>query len=380
MKLTLLKVLLRPLQPFGRIDTRLVNLGYVRDIVAFPEMVETVVICSSDSLGEESPLPVHHLSSIGLFPGVEALMDIPGQQQNEQASDNQTRPRPLPSQQVDQSMTQCEASDIFSIAKQPGPSRDQFSLPLEMMHTTPVLRLSATPMPAQESHPDTFTRHVHRTHWVPRSSAPSLSDPSVTVRSQSGDQQDKLIQPGKTPGNSGWKNDEKSLAQFERDSGVQDENHLPSIRSPSWSPLTTPTRSPLAPIIDIIDEDVDFRRAFSERTPPVERQLHDQTSDPETAVEREELKHRPPRTPSPQRCRKYKPRNPRSRVKGQDGRVHGNGGRRQAAPTRWSPVIPWSPNRKALFHYDVQQRLAAATRGTHIDNGLLKVTPEYFDI
>ncbi|KAK2062696.1 hypothetical protein LY76DRAFT_667330 [Colletotrichum caudatum] len=347
-------------------------------------MVGNVVMCSSDSSGGESPLPVHHLSNIGLFPGVETLMDIPGQQQIGQASDKQTRPRPPPSQQVDQSMTQCEASEISSTAKHPGPFRDQFPLPFEMMHTTPVLRRPATPMPAQESHPDTFTRHVHRTPWVPPSDAPSLSDPSVTVRSQSGDQQGKLIQPANTPGNSGWKNDEKSLARLESfhstDSGGQDENHLPRIRSPSWSPLTTPPRSPLAPMIDVIDEDVDCRRTFSERTPPVGRQLHDQTSDPETAVEQDGLKNRPPRTPSPQRYRKSKPRNPRSRVKGQNGRVYASGGRRQAAPTRWSPVIPWSPNRKALFHYDVQQRLAAATRGTHVDNGLLKVTPEYFDI
>ncbi|KAK1569980.1 uncharacterized protein LY79DRAFT_56665, partial [Colletotrichum navitas] len=297
--------------------------------------------------------------------------------------DNQIQQCPPPAQQVDRSITQCEAPSIASTAKQTSPFRNPFAPPLEI-DNTPVFSRSAAPMPPRESHADALTGQVHRTPSVPRSTAPSLSNHSVTVRSQSSDQQDNLIQPVNTPRNLDLNKHEKSLAQFEyfhsTNSDGPEEKHLPSMRSPSWSPLTTPPESPLAPMTDIIDEEFGCRRASSQRTSPVARQSRNQTFDSETAVQQEGLSNRPPRTPSPQRPSKPKSRNPRSRVKGQKGRADANGGRRQAAPTRWSPVIPWSPNRKASFHYDLQQRLAAATRGTHIDNGLLKVSLEDFDI
>ncbi|KAK1993881.1 hypothetical protein LX36DRAFT_231358 [Colletotrichum falcatum] len=347
----------------------------------FPEMVETAVMRFSDS-SEEAPPAAHHLRSKGLVSGTKALERVSEQQEYEQTTDKESRPW---HQQVDQYIAQWKTPYTASTTTKPSPHRNQFLLPSEMGNT-PVFRRSATPMPAQESYPDTFPGRIRRTPSIPRSNAPSLSDRSVTVRSRSRDQRDSFVQPGKTPRNSDLNDDEKSLAQFELSgtscilSNCPEEKHLPSIRSPSWSPLTTPPESPLVPMTDIIDKDVDCRRTSPLPTSPIGRQPSNQTFDSEMALQQKRLDSRPPRTPSPQRPSKPKTRNPRSRVKGQGGRVHANGVRRQAASTRWSPVIPWSPNRKAVFHYDVQQRLAAATRGTHVDNGLFEVPLEYFDI
>ncbi|WDK20517.1 hypothetical protein CGRA01v4_11804 [Colletotrichum graminicola] len=353
--------------------------------MTFPEVVETAVMRSSDSSGEEEPHTVHHLPGIRSFPGTKTLVCVSGQQHNEQTSDKQIQQFSPPAQQVDQSMTQCEAPYIASTAKQPSPFRNPFAPPLEI-DNNPVFRRSAAPMPAPESHADTFPAQIHRTSSVPRSTAPSLSNHSATMRSQSSDQQDSLMQPESAPRNLNLNDHEKSLAQFDyfhnTNSDDLEEKHLPSMRSPSWSPLTTPPESPLAPTTDIVDEYFGCCQTSSRRTSPVARQSRNQNLDSETAVRREGLNNRPPRTPSPspQRPSKSKPLNPRDRVKGQNGRADANRGRRQAVPTRWSPVIPWSPNRKASFHYDLQQRLAAATRGAHIDNGLLKVSLENFDI
>ncbi|KAK1980933.1 hypothetical protein LZ30DRAFT_794540 [Colletotrichum cereale] len=406
--------------------------------MTFPEMAETADMRSCDSSGEETPLAVHHFPGKCLFPPWAR-----GGAREGETSDKQNQPCSPPAQKIDQSMNQIEASDTASTPKQPGPFRKQLPRWLKT-YNTPVPRRSATPMPVQKSLADTFPGRVHQTPSVPRSNAPSLSDRSVTVRSQSHDHQDNLVQPSKPPRNSSLSNDEKSLAQIhmfgistmlpsdaissiennqsarspssnqeviasssdnsfgdpvlsDRRMGSSDlsptveqfrstdlngpnEKHLPNMRSPSWSPLTTPPESPLAPMTDIIDEDVDCRGTSPQQTLPAGRQPCNRIFDSRTVVQQEELNNYPPRTPSPQRSGKPKPRNSRSRVKVRNVRGHANGGRRQAAPTRWSPVIPWSPNRKASFHYDVQQRLAAATRGTHIDNGLLKVTPEYFDM
>ncbi|KDN61577.1 hypothetical protein CSUB01_04171 [Colletotrichum sublineola] len=299
---------------------------------------------SSDSSEGEAHFAAHHLPEKDLFSGIKALIEVARQQHNGQTAGKY----PSLAQQADRFVARSKASDTTSTAKQPSPLRNQLLPPLDV-HITPVFRQSATPMPVQKNHADTSPGRIYRTPLVSRSNAPSVSDTSVTVRSQSRDKQDNLIHP-------------------------------PSMRSPSWSPLTTPPDSPLASMTDAIDEDVDCRRTSSQPTSPVGRQPHDQTFDSETAVQQQRLNNRPPRTPSPRRSRKSKPRNPQSLAKGQSGRMHTNRGRRQAASARWSPVIPWSPNQKASFHYDLEQRLAAATNGTHIDNGLFKVTLEYFDV
>ncbi|GKT49073.1 uncharacterized protein ColSpa_09254 [Colletotrichum spaethianum] len=400
----------------------------------FLETVDTTVAQFNHFSGEESPLVVRHLLGEGYSAGIKTLEVRSREQEKEEANDK----CPPVAQEIDQSTLQCEASATVSTAKQPSLFKNQTPVQLEIPKT-PVFRQSAAPTPGQEYFADTPPSRTPRTPPMLRSSAPSLSDYSETVRSQSYAQQDNHVQPNKSKG-PGLSSNEKSPAQVpllrtplvprsnalswsepsqsarsqlynqeittirsgnssdSRDFNVSsfnlspevkqfqstasdgpDELHLVNMRGLSWSPMTSPPASPLAPIIDMIDEDVVSTQIPSiQPASSVACQTPNEIS--ETTVKHRGLNNCPPRTPPPRVSGKTNPRTSHRRTKGQNGRVRSYRPRQREASTRWSPVAPWSPGRKLSFNYDVQQRIAAATRGTRINNGLLNATVDYLDI
>ncbi|TQN68984.1 hypothetical protein CSHISOI_06482 [Colletotrichum shisoi] len=343
-----------------------------------PDVVDSAVVQFTDSTGEDSPLSVCRLPGEGPFTGIEVLRDQSGQQEKEdEGSDGRMSPCSSGARMVGQPKKQREKPVTTVATKQTrflaGLSvlAGLSALPVEKPRT-PIFGRSAAPKPAHKGLADPFPIRAPRTPQITRSNAPSLSDCSETIRCQSLTHQAGLIYPSSF-------SPEMEQSQS-ADSDGEDGLRLPSLRSPSWSPLTEPPTSPVEPMDDIIGEGVVHHQSPSpEPVLTAGQQERPQTPAPEITGQKR-VDSRSLRTPLPRMSNKPNPRTSQRRTGGKNGRMHNRQGRQRTASTRWSPVVLWSPNRKASFHYDVQQRIAAATRGTHIDNGLLKVTVDYFDI
>ncbi|OBR07694.1 hypothetical protein CH63R_09215 [Colletotrichum higginsianum IMI 349063] len=345
--------------------------GKVKAVMDLLDVVDSAVVQFNDSSGGDSPLSVCHFPGEVLFTGIEILTDQSGQQEKEGGSDGQMSPCSSGARMVGQHKKQCEKPVTTVATKQTRLLAGSSALPVEKP-SAPIFGRSAAPKPVHKGLVDPFPIRAPRTPLITRSNAPSVSDCSETVRCQSLTHQAGLIYPGSFSPEM-----EQSRSA---DSDGEDGLRLPRLRGPSWSPLTEPPTSPVEPMDDIIGEGVVHRPSpSSEPVSTAGQQERPQTPPPKITGQKR-VDSRSLRTPLPRMSNKPNHRTSPHRTRGKNGRMHNRQGRQRTAPTRWSPVVLWSPNRKASFHYDVQQRIAAATRGTHIDNGLLKVTVDYFDI
>ncbi|WQF88891.1 hypothetical protein CDEST_13905 [Colletotrichum destructivum] len=344
----------------------------VKAVMDLLDVVDNAVIQFTDSSGEDSPLSVCYLPGEGLFTGIEIHRDQSGQQEKkEEGSDGRMSPCSSGARMVGQPKKQCEKPVTTVATKQTKLLAGSSALPVEKS-IAPIFGRSAAPRPAQKGLADPFPIRAPRTPPITRSNAPSLSDCSETVRCQSFTHQAGLIYSVSF-------SPEMEQSQS-ADSDGEDGLCLPSLRSPSWSPLTEPPTSPVEPMDETIGEGVVHHQSRSPEPVSIAgQQERPQTPAPEITGQKR-VESRSLRTPLPRMSNKPNPRTSQRRTREKNGRMHSRQGRQRTAPTRWSPVVLWSPNRKASFHHDVQQRIAAVTRGTHIDNGLLKVTVDYFDI
>ncbi|KAJ3944937.1 uncharacterized protein N0V96_004956 [Colletotrichum fioriniae] len=291
-----------------------------------------------------------------------------------------------------------QRSSVFSSTISPGSYQSSVSVGLV---EPPPFRRSMAPMPkpkTTEQLPGRYSQ-CHLATPQPqfrRSTAPSLSGYTETLRAQSQDVQTSV---NHGEGSTGERvtiegpSREATAGTIDLVNEVDDQipgDHTAAenskcspmgVRSPTWSLLTA---SPIArpPTVAEVDDDdigrdpVPSSPGKSAATPTFQKALtfgaeilKDYHDDNITS------------TPSPRRTRSArKARGSNSRPEVRGGRTGSRRGRRARPPARWSPVMPWTSAEKAAFHGELQQRIAVITCGTDIDNGLLDVSCDYFDM
>ncbi|KXH37943.1 hypothetical protein CSAL01_12103 [Colletotrichum salicis] len=250
-------------------------------------------------------------------------------------------------------------------------------------------RRSLAPTPK----PNTGTERLHGTYseYRPvtpqpqfiRSAAPGLSDYAETLRSQSHDiQTSGHHSNGVTTGAASRKAtagtadlakeiDRQILGEH---AAFEIGDSLPiGVRSPTWSQLTASPVTRLPTVAEINDEDV--CPAPDPSPSGNSNAVHAFQRGPSFGAEIQENNHNE-NVPGIPNLGKTQATHPRPR----GGRIGSRRPRRARAPTRWSPISPWTSAEKAAFHNELQQRIAAVTCGTDIDSGLLDVPVDYFDI
>ncbi|KAK1654579.1 hypothetical protein BDP81DRAFT_445370 [Colletotrichum phormii] len=217
-----------------------------------------------------------------------------------------------------------------------------------------------------------------------RSAAPSLSDYAETLRSQLHDIQTSFHHSNGITAEEASREATAGTADLakEIDRQILDEhaafeidNSFPTgVRSPTWSLLTASpvTRPPT--VAEINDEDV--CPAPGPSPSGNYNAAHAFQKGLNFGAEIQENNHHEnvPKIPNLRKTRATE-----SRPSARGGRI-GSRRVRARAPTRWSPISPWTSAEKAAFHKELQQRIAAVTCGTDIDSGLLDVPVDYFDI
>lgn len=303
----------------------------------FPEPFGRVAETFNSTPEDESPLAFCHLNSEETLMETKLFRAQSEEQQKEARRNRHIRSCSPETQQTGQRVPNPESSDITLKANHSNPL--QSSWPPEWPNDA-EFRQSRSTAPPRRSNTSNLSNYSQTVKGRPYTSKAIADDVSNFECGKSSANNDK--------GSAGLAS---AMEHYlgDTDAIAQDNPCLPfSIRStPSWSVLTESPEPSTETLAEVTEEDV-----IHYRTPSPPRASH------RTAP--------PPRTPEPE-------------AKVQRRRLSNRRSRKPRAATRWSPVAPWSPNRKASFHYSMQQLIASTTRGTDINSGLFEVNSDYFD-